>query len=407
MDRIGELSGKTTGGPGTPAAAPIELETPNGTLVVRLAAPQDEPALRRLFSSITMDADLSLRVDREPDFFALYEIQGDAVCEPWVGILDGELVGLGTLVARNGYLGGEVRRIGYLGDLRLDPRIRGREVLATLYGPCLDGFATRHGVGVFYTAVIASNARAVRALTGPSAHDLGIPTYHLLQRFSIRAVQTIGARRPGRAARRTWRVRRASEADLPALARLLDHDARTRAFGAPIDADRLERSFARWPGLAVEDVHLLERRDTGELVGSLAPWDATPVKQTVVTAYRGSMRWVRRSYDIAATLVRAPRLPAPGSALRYCYATHHAVTDPDPEAARLLVHAAWRSVRASGGRHVFLSCRVPRSDGSEAPYEGFVTNDLPANLYAVVPHGGDLPVELHDANRFGFEMALV
>ncbi len=29
----------------------------------------------------------------------------------------------------------------------------------------------------------------------------------------------------------------------------------------------------------------------GELVGSLAPWDATPAKQTNVTAYRGSMRW--------------------------------------------------------------------------------------------------------------------
>lgn len=160
------------------------IDTPAGTLRVRPAVDADDPGLRRLFSSITMDADLSLRVDREPDVFALYRMQHAHACEAWIGELDGEVVGLGTLMARDGYVGGELRRIGYLGDLRLDPRVRGREVLATIYGPVLDGFAERHGVGVFYTAVIASNRRAVAALTGPKAASLGIPAYHLLQRFA-------------------------------------------------------------------------------------------------------------------------------------------------------------------------------------------------------------------------------
>jgi hypothetical protein len=383
------------------------IETSTGTLRVRPARAADDAALRRLFSSITMEADLSLRVDREPDFFALYELQGASACEAWTGEIDGELMGLGTLMARDGYVDGEVRRIGYLGDLRLDPRVRGREILATLYGPVLDDFAARHGVDVFYTVVIASNTRAVAALTGPKAASLGIPTYHLLQKFRIRALQTVAARRPPRALRRRWSAGTATDADIPEIAALLDRDARTRLFGVPMDAQRLRDDLAHWPGLTIEDVVVVRDARDDRIVGCLAPWDATPAKQTVVTAYRGSMRWVKRGYGIAARALRAPGLPAPGRALRYSYATHQAVEGDDPEILRVLLHAAWKQVRAAGRGDVFLSCRVPNAEADSDAYRGFVVNDLPAHVYAVVPGGAGLPAELDGAERIGFEMALV
>ncbi len=374
---------------------------------MRLATPRDEPALRRLFSSITMDADLSLRVDREPSFFALYEMQDTHAWETWVVELDGELVGLGALLVRDGYLDGAVERVGYLGDLRLDPRIRGREILATLYGPVLDDFAARHDVAVFLTAVIASNSRAMAALTGPDAAKLGIPTYHLLQRFRIRALQTIRATRPPRAMCDRWPARAATDDDVAAIAKLLDQDARTRAFGMPMDERRLRASLAAWPGLRIEDFQLVHDATTGALVGCVAPWDATPVKQTIVTAYRGRMRWIRRAYDTAARLLGAPRLPKPGDPLRYAYATHQACVADQPEALRALLYAAWRAVRDSNRGDVFLSCRAPVAEANSDAYRGFTVNDLAANVYAVVPAGGSLAPNLAEAQRIGFEMALV
>ncbi len=383
------------------------IETSTGTLRVRPAVATDDAALRRLFSSITMEADVSLRVDREPDFFTLYDMQGASACEAWTGEIDGELMGLGTLMARDGYVDGELRRIGYLGDLRLDPRVRGREILATLYGPVLDDFAARHGVDVFYTVVIASNTRAVAALTGPKAASLGIPTYHLLQKFRIRALQTVAARRPPRALRRRWAVSAATDADVAEIVDLLDRDARTRTFGIPMDEQRLRADIAAWPGLRLEDFVLVRDSRTGQLAGCMAPWDATPAKQTVVTGYRGSMRWIRRGYNTAAALLRAPRLPVPGRALRYAYATHQAVVDDDPDVLRILLHSAWFQVRSAGRGDVFLSCRTPNAEADSNAYRGFVVNDLPAHVYAVVPGGAELPPELADVDRLGFEMALV
>lgn len=381
------------------------VETKAGTLRVRRATPEDEPGLRRLFSSIMMDADLSLQICRDPDFFALYRMQSSD-WETWVGELGGELVGLGTLLVRDGYLGGVPRRVGYLGDLRIDPRVRGREVLATLYGPVLDGFAERHGVDVFLTAVIASNRRAMAALTGPGAAQLGIPTYHLLERFQIRALQTIAARPPSRAHRRRWRARTATDADLPSIAAFLDQDARARAFGIPMDVERLRAHLVSWEGLDIGDFHLVEDSLDGSLAGVLAVWDATPAKQTIVTAYRGSMRWIRRGHGVMARPLRAARLPAPGAVLHYAYATHHAVLE-DPAAQRVLLHHAWRAIRSGGRGDLFLSCRVPDADASSSAYRGFVSSDLPANVYAVVPGGRELPAELRDARSVGFEMALV
>ncbi|MCW2973674.1 MAG: hypothetical protein JWN72_1947, partial [Thermoleophilia bacterium] len=187
----------------------------------------------------------------------------------------------------------------------------------------------------------------------------------------------------------------------------LDRDARTRAFGIPMDAELLRAGIDRWPGLELEQFLLLEERATGALVGCIAPWDATPVKQTYVTAYRGAMRWVRRGHAVLATLLGAPRLPRPGHALRYAYATHHAVTEPDPGAHAVLLHAAWKAVRGAGGGQVFLSCRAPLADPHDPSYGGFVTSDLPAHVYAVVPHGRPLPDALEGVDRIGFEMAFV
>lgn len=391
-----------------PAAEVLHATSVDGRPVtITRADERDEADLKRFFASVTMDADLQLAVHREPSLLAMYAIQPGSH-ETWIGRVDGELVGMGTLLARDGYVDGQLRRVGYLGDLRLDPCIRGRSVLSTMYGTILDDFARRHGVDAFLTAVIASNDRAVRALTGPGARAAGIPTYHLLRRFDIRATHLLLPRRLPRVD--GLQARRATDDDVPAIAALLDEVARTQPFGIPMDEAELRRRITTWQGLAIDDFHLVEdHRDgrSGELAGCLATWDVSGYKQTVAVDYRGSMRRVRRSYDIAATLLRARRLPPPGGTLEYSYATHHAVRGDDVDVQRLLLASAYCHLRAAGGPVLFSSF-VPKGDPLRPAWRGYVNSDLAAHLYVVVPHGGELPADLaHVEGRPGFEMALV
>jgi hypothetical protein len=378
-----------------------EPRTSAGSVSIRLATDADSAALCETFAGITMDADLQLSIRRDPDFMALYRMQTDS-WECWVGERAGKIVGLGALLARDGYLNGAPVRIGYLGDLRVAPRLPGGlRLLGQLYGPVLDRFAESNGCDLFLTTIIASNARALRALTSDRSRQIGIPSYHLLQQFDIRAVHLA---LPRLRAKGRYEVRRASEPDLPTIAAFLDADSRRRPFGYVLDEPELRRRLARWPGLEISDFYLaFDWR--GALVGCCAPWDASPVKRTVVTAYRGSMRWVRRVHDVAAPLLGVPALPSGGQALKYAYLTHLAVPSGEPAIMRALLEAVYRDRRAEGFH--FLSVCVPESDPLRPAYSGFLASNLRSNLYVVAARGQAPPHVDLTGRRPGFEMALV
>ena len=371
-------------------------------VVVRSATPADDVARRTLFARVAMDTDLVLSVRRDPEFDALYRIQ-NAEWDSVVVEIDGAIEGMGTILVRDGYIGGERRRVGYLGDLRLSPRAEGKLLLDRFYGPLLAAARERWGCELFLTAVIASNERALRALTRETGRSrrAGRPRYMPLGDFDIRSLHLLLPKHRDRSAHR---VRRARNEDLPAIAALLDRDARTRPFGYPMDERELSRRLREWPGLGIESF-LLAEDPGGALVGCIALWDAAPVKRTLVLDYRGAMRRVRLGYDVAARLLGMPRLPAPGDALRYLYVTHQAVPSGEPAILRALITEAYRAVRGSG--YQVLSVCAPVGSPLAPAFRGFQATDLRARLFVVTLPDVELPSEVASGAWPGFEMALV
>lgn len=368
---------------------------------VRRATPADAPAQCALLAGVAMDADLALSVRRDPDFDALYRLQARH-WESWVVEVDGVVEGTGTVLVRDGYLDGSRIRVGYLGDLRFSPRAEGRQLLDRLYGPILRSASEQFGCDYFLTAIIASNARARRALTIVTRRSTqrGRPVYTPLRSFDIRSLHLAVPRLRERLA---YTVRRATTADVPALARFLDLDARARPFGYVLDEAELRRRLASWPGLSAHAFHLAED-GAGRLAGCLALWDAAPVKRTIVDAYRGAMKRVRIAHDIAARLLRRPLLPALGGAFHYQYATHVTVPSRDPAVLRALLQSAYAAARADGCH--FLSICAPVADALEPAYRGYLKTDLRAELHLVTLPGVPRPAAGDDAWP-GFEMALV
>jgi hypothetical protein len=199
-------------------------------------------------------------------------------------------------------------------------------------------------------------------------------------------------------------VRRADERDVPRVAAFLDDDARRRPFGYVFTEEELRRRLETWPGLTPASFYLAEG-GAGELAGCLALWDAAPVKRTVVQAYRGVMRRVRLGHDLLASLLRAPRLPRPGEAFRYLYATHLAVPSGDPRVMRALLEAIYADYR--GGGYHFISWFVLAGDPLAPAFRGFWYTDLAARLYVVSLPGVEPPAACFAPGRPGFEMALV
>lgn len=382
-------------------AAAVSSASP---FTVRPARPADNAGRCDLFARVAMETDLGLSVQRGPEFDALYRLQSPH----WLSLIvdaAGAVEGTGTAIVRDGYVAGRVRTVGYLGDLRFSPRVQGRFILDRAFPALLEQARDDFGCELFLTAVIASNTRAVRALTTQTARSraAGRPVYTPVGEFDIRSLHLLLPRRVERGA---CVVRRAESNDLPALARLLDADARRRPFGFVFTPDTLARRLREWPGLSIRDFYLATS-PAGEPLGCLALWDAAPVKRMVVTAYRGAMRRVRFAHDLAATLLGRARLPVPGSPFRYQYVTHQAVPSDDPRVLRALLSHAYRDARAAGFH--FLSACVPSPERSPLTpaFDGFPATNLRALLYVVALPSVDVSAVTTAAHWPGFEMALV
>src|SRR5512133_735822 len=89
-------------------------------IVFDLARPEDDAALRRLLRENPMPGSISVTMEREPSYFRAAGVEGP-FHQVAVGRYEetGEVVGMGTRSIRPVYLNGEVRNVGYLGQLRV------------------------------------------------------------------------------------------------------------------------------------------------------------------------------------------------------------------------------------------------------------------------------------------------
>lgn len=360
----------------------------------RLATPADNEACLALFGAVPMRGELVLSTQRGPDFFALYGLQR-ARAFTYVGEDEKGLLGMATALVREGWLDGRVQQVGYLGDLRV--RFDRSRAFGKLFGDHFDALCAESGCSAYYTSVLASNRAAMNALVRRSPKRKNQPYYHPLHRFSAVSVQLTRRRAPTS----DVAVRRATADDVPALAALLADAHRRRPFGYRFDDGELEHRLARWPGFTLDDT-LVATGPRGELLGVTTLWDPSPVKRYRVHAYNGAMRWVKRSFNLAATLARWPKLPPPGGEFRYVYLCNLAVKDESPKVFRALLEHAYARLQPTG-RH-FFTFELDEGDPLEPALKGFLARKLEFQLFGVTPAA--VSRTEWPAGRTGFEIAL-
>lgn len=343
---------------------------------VRLATPADDAALRSLVARVPMAGSPRIAQEREPSFFALPKLSG--AFDTYVVEQDGRVVGCGTHTVRDAWVDGRLERVGHVGDLRLEPHLRGRSIVRAMANVGLERSRKAHGATLSTMAAMASNRKARRAARQGETLDAG----------GYRMVNVPWRARPG-----DGRAVAATEDDLGEVAALLEDVQRGRLFGWHADERTLRRRVRDWPGLAASDF-LLVRDDGGELVGCAAAWDPHPVRQTRVQAWGpllGAYRPVAR-----------PRLPPAGGVLRIPYLTHLAVRGDDPRVLRSLVLGALARPRSEPAHA--LAVMVPEGSPLRAGLRGLGATSVAVRLLALAAPGHPLPAFAD--SPVGIEMAL-
>ena len=338
-----------------------------------LATRHDDPAIRRLLAENPVPGDVTVTYEREPDYFAACGTFGP-FCQ--VGVArhtpTGRIVGLACRSARPMYVNGRIEEVGYLSQLRVYHRFRGRWLLA--FGMKFAQELHQDGrVSGYITTIIENNAVARGVLVDhPRDHH---PTYREIGRLDTLAIIL---RRPRKLDSSPYHVERGSWNDLAYIVGFLrTHGGRKQFFPAYSVEDFGQGETTI--GFSVDDFFVARRN--GKIVGVSGLWDQSSFKQTVVRDYSRKLKLARPVYNLAARLAGGNPLPAPGQAINYVYASFICTDQNDPEVFRVLLQHLYNEASRRG--YAYLSVGLDRDDPLLQVAKLYPHIAYPARLYTV------------------------
>ncbi len=283
---------------------------PRGRMRFATATPADDPAIRRLLRENPMRGAIALTLEREPDYFRGTGVGGTE--DHTLLAFDRErLVCMGHCSTRPRWLNGEVRRVGYLGELRLDAAARGRAGIVRRGYRFFHESQRRAPADFYFTSIAADNLRA-RRLLERGVRDL--PRYSFLAGFTTLVIPTQPL------ARGAHIEDEHARAEPEELAAFLNAEGRRTQLAAAWTAEQLRSLGAH--GLAPGHFRVL-RDGGGRIVACAALWDQRGFRQTVIRGYATPLAWARPLLNTLAPLLGRPdlRLPPRDSVLAQAFAS--------------------------------------------------------------------------------------
>jgi len=299
------------------------------------ATRDDEPEIRALVGGLAMPGTVSVRFEREPDYFLGTTIQGDP-CDVLIARHGPEdmLAAVMVRAERRVFINGEERRIAYIGQIRIAPRFQGRWLMQRAV---LELAQLRDRSTPYLGVIAADNPVALGTIAGrrpPGAPHvtrvarLASPAWVLHHRLT--------------SSRTAMPVEWGGLARLDEIVTFLRSVGPRRQFFPVLERDHLTDGQT-YLGLRLEDLRIV-RRD-GDIAGLLGSWDQSGFKQEIVAGYAPRLRRLRPGYDLLARALGGEPLPRIGQPVRTAFGCLRCVVDDDPDVLDALLFATRERAR--------------------------------------------------------------
>jgi hypothetical protein len=319
---------------------------------VDFAVPEDDASIRHLVKHQPVPGRVTVAFEREPDFSVGCAVTGDD-CRILVArtVEDAEVVGVACRSVRHVFVNGSEQRLGYLGQLRVDERFRGRWLVSRGFS-LLRQLHDEDPVPAYLASIIRGNPEATAVLVGKRRkmfpHFYAIADYCTLALDACRPKSPLGC---------DARVSPASSAEVIELVDFLRAYGRHRQFFTVWTEDAL-RSLAAL-GLQIEDLRIARRGK--KIVGVMGLWDQSAYKQTVVRGYSSWLKAVAPFWNSGAAWFGRSALPRPGDKVRSAYAALICIANDDAAVFGSLLREVYNlaSLRGFSYLMVGLDARDP------------------------------------------------
>ncbi|MDB9374646.1 hypothetical protein [Nodularia sphaerocarpa] len=310
-----------------------------------LATADDDAALRQRMALDRMEGNISVSFRREPSYFAGCQVQGEKI--QVIKCTDdrtGEIIGLGSRLINRAFINGELDKLGYLADLRVNPDYRRGTLLARGY-KYFQNLHQENPVSLYFSLILEENVQAIKNLTGGRA---GLPQYHDMGRIYSPAIHLDLPKPEIKMAGISFQ--RGKPEILPEILAFVQKWRSQKQFAPHYDLADFHSNRLR--GLKAEDFYLAIRNN--ELVGTLAAWEQQTFRQTHIEGYSHQFARMRFFYNLLSQVTPLKPLPSPGAMVPYFYLAFVALADNSPEIFRALLRQLYRD-RYQGNWHYFIA----------------------------------------------------
>lgn len=293
-------------------------------MTIREVDSTDNAALLALSRATPMRGIISLRIDRDPDFFQLTRLRGDG--KAYVALTNGRVMGCISVAYQNVYIEGRQETIGYVADLKVHPQHRGQGVAQALMHTLYEE-AKRREVDLYFCMVADGNEQALSLMRGKGA----VPPFTPIGCFLVYSILPTPFLR--RSASYVVEESRPEEED--ELCSLLN-DFNSSYQIAPVLS--LQSLRAR-PSPIIETsctTRLVARRN-GAVQATLYPFDTSYGKSDVVIDMPFALQVAARVLHGASRIVPMFTPPRVGEPLRMLYLRNPAFRSGHQEALALLL----------------------------------------------------------------------
>lgn len=314
-------------------------------LEVCRAQPDDNGDILSLLSGNPQPGAISLSFERSPNYFHGAAISAE---DPEVFLLrtpggdQRSTLGIFNIGTRRLFINGELQRVRYLHDLRLDPCVRGTRALGMAFQTTRERMAEDE---LFQAVVLEENHTFLATMMRPRRMMPDLNARGSIETSLIH----------GRASRRfqaaSVEIRPATVDDLPAMQTLLNAEGPKRQYFHYHDLEQLRNPGPWYRALSVSDYYLI--LEDGELAGLAGTWDQKPFKQTRIADYSRPVRLGRPLYNVWAKVTRGMPLPPIGGCLSYLTLHTLVIRNHDTQLFRMLINAL---LQGPGRRYDAIAC---------------------------------------------------
>ena len=281
----------------------------------RLATYDDNEQLIQLTSASGMAGDISLRIDRKPDFFKLLNMRGES--KVFVAVDENMIVGSICVSREDVYVDGQIYPLQYFADFKISEPYRNKTIGYRLCKE-LENYVLEIGADLAFVNYAKGNTKPTRFFFNrqntPDFENIGIFNIH----------QFIGRRRTAFHPQYKIEPSQISEE----LMKFLNVHYSKFELGSVVTNEKLEGST------------VFTVQENGEIIAALCLQDTMDVKQNVVTAVSWKMKYLLKILTLLNGILGLSKMPKMNEPVSMIYIKYLAVNNNEKQLVRLLIDHA-------------------------------------------------------------------